>query len=502
VACAVAAVVGGRLGSREGAAGLRAPAELGEAGEWAAPNGDLQGTRAATGSNIDSGSVRGLARRWRFRIPEQTTYSGLLAATPLAFGGRVYVQTLNSNVYALDANTGSIAWRRIFGRQSGGPNGLAVADGRLFGNTDTSAFALDRDTGRLLWSRRLTSPRQPIDVAPAAAGGLVFTSSRGLHAGGRGVLYALDAEDGSVRWRFAAVRDPWANPKVAAGGGVWWTPTIDDEGRLYAGTANPLPWGGTRAEPNGGSYRGAALYTDSLVVLDGDTGALEWYDQVTPHDVRDYDFALPPILVRTRVDGRERNVVVGAGKAGRVIAWDRETQARLWTTSVGRHLNDTGPLPQKPVTVCPGLFGGVLTPMAYAQETVYVAVIDLCMRGSASGYDRFFSLDYSKGRGEVTAIDVTTGRVRWRRPLASPPFGCATAVNDVLFTATFDGTVLALAADDGRVLWRASAPAGINACPAIAGDLLLVSAGAEPPGIPTPEPVVDAYILSGRPGAG
>jgi outer membrane protein assembly factor BamB len=223
---------------------------------------------------------------------------------------------------------------------------------------------------------------------------------------------------------------------------------------------------------------------------------------VTPHDVRDYDFALPPILVRTRVDGRERNVVVGAGKAGRVIAWDRETQARLWTTSVGRHLNDTGPLPQKPVTVCPGLFGGVLTPMAYAQETVYVAVIDLCMRGSASGYDRFFSLDYSKGRGEVTAIDVTTGRVRWRRPLASPPFGCATAVNDVLFTATFDGTVLALAADDGRVLWRASAPAGINACPAIAGDLLLVSAGAEPPGIPTPEPVVDAYILSGRPGAG
>jgi outer membrane protein assembly factor BamB len=88
--------------------------------------------------------------------------------------------------------------------------------------------------------------------------------------------------------------------------------------------------------------------------------------------------------------------------------------------------------------------------------------------------------------------------VRWRKPLHSPPFGCATAVNDVVFTGTFDGTVLALAAADGRVLWRARSPAGINACPSVAREVLVVSAGAEPPGIPTPEPVVDAYALAPR----
>lgn len=478
--------------------GLAAPPELGEERTWAAPNGDLAGTRAAS-TTIDSRNVRRLVRLWRYRVSEPTTYSGLLSGAMLVLDGRVYVQTLNSNVYALDARTGRVAWRRAFNRQSGGPNGLSAAWDRLFGNTDRSAFALDRESGKVVWITRLTTARQPISIAPAAAGDLVFTSSTGLRPGGKGVVYALDADDGRLRWRFGTVRDPWTNPKVASGGGVWWTPSVDQDGVLYAGTANPLPWGGTRAEPNGGSYGGRVLYTDSLLALDARTGELEWYDQVTPHDVRDYDFALPPILVRATVGDRERDLVVGGGKAGRVIAWDRESRRRLWSASVGRHLNDTGPLPRRTIRVCPGLLGGVLTPMAYAAGTVYVPVVDYCMRGSATGYDRFFALDYSRGRGEMVALDVETGDVRWRRPLPSPVFGCATVANDVVFTATYDGTVYGLSADDGSVLWRVSEPAGINSCPTVAGDLLVVGAGAEPSGIATPEAVVDAYSLGGTP---
>jgi hypothetical protein len=55
--------------------------------------------------------------------------------------------------------------------------------------------------------------------------------------------------------------------------------------------------------------------------------------------------------------------------------------------------------------------------------------------------------------------------------------------------------VYVLSADDGRVLRRLSAPAGINACPTVSGDLLVVPAGAEPPGLVTPRHVVDAYAL-------
>ena len=44
---------------------------------------------------------------------------------------------------------------------------------------------------------------------------------------------------------------------------------------------------------------------------------------MTPHDVRDYDFQATPILAT--VDGDD--LVFGAGKAGRVIAWDRDDAA-------------------------------------------------------------------------------------------------------------------------------------------------------------------------------
>jgi outer membrane protein assembly factor BamB len=65
----------------------------------------------------------------------------------------------------------------------------------------------------------------------------------------------------------------------------------------------------------------------------------------------------------------------------------------------------------------------------------------------------------------------------WERRLPSPNFGCATVANDVVFTPTHDGRLYALSARDGTILWRATMRAGVNACPAVAGDLLLVGAG-------------------------
>jgi glucose dehydrogenase len=57
--------------------------------------------------------------------------------------------------------------------------------------------------------------------------------------------------------------------------------------------------------------------------------------------------------------------------------------------------------------------------------------------------------------------------------------------------------VRAFAAATGRPLWSAREPAGINACPAAAGNLLVVPAGADPGNLRTPDYVVDAYALPG-----
>jgi outer membrane protein assembly factor BamB len=441
-----------------------------EGGDWPLPNADLAGTRAAVDAKIDSRNVSNLRVRWRFPFRAPLSYSGIFASTPIVAGDTVYVQDLRSNVFALDRTTGTLRWERRYGFRNDGPNGLAFDDGRIYGGTDTDAFALDAKSGRELWRRHLTSAtEQFLDVAPVFWQGLVFTGTIGYPPGGRGAAYALDATTGDVRWKFDTVAEPWALPAEAGGGGVWYPVSIDGDGRVYLGTANPGPWGGSPELPNGGAFPARALYTDSLVALDARTGKLLWHDQVTPHDVRDYDFQATPIVAGDRI--------VGAGKSGRVIEWDRKSKQRMWTASVGLHLNDVGPLPRRTVSVCPGLLGGVETPMALADDRVFVPVVDLCVPESATTTTTLDKVDPSRGKGALVALDVATGKQLWSRRFPSANFGCATVANDVVFTSTYDGNVYGLAVDDGRILWRAKLRAGTNACPAVAGDELLVGGG-------------------------
>ena len=461
----------------------------GRDGVWPQPGADLAGTRAVSGSRLDSRSVGRLAVQWRFLLRAAPSFSGIYASTPVADRSTVYVQDLRSNVYALDRSTGAVRWSKRYDARNDGPNGLALAGGRIYGATDSDAFALDASTGRQLWQRHLTGrTEQFVNVAPVVWRGLVFLGTIGYDPLGRGAIYALDAATGTVVWKFDTVKEPWLHPLLAGGGGIWFPASIDSRGRLYAGTANPTPWGGTPALPNGGAFPGPVLYTDSLVVLDARSGRLLWYDQVTPHDVRDYDFQVTPILARQG----GRDVVFGAGKAGRVIAWDRHTQKRLWTSAVGLHLNDLGALPRKRVTVCPGLLGGVETPMAFSAGRLYVPIVDLCGWGSAIAAQDVTTLNPASGRGRLVALDAATGRTVWDRRLPSPDFGCAAVSHDVVFTSTYDGSVYALSTKDGSILWHTRMRAGVNACPAVVGDLLVIGAGIRRPGGALPELVAFA----------
>src|SRR6202035_3039803 len=109
-------------------------------------------------------------------------------------------------------------------------------------------------------------------------------------------------------------------------------------------------------------------------------------------------------------------LVFGAGKAGRVIAWNRRTRRRVWSTAVGLHRNDAGPLPRGRVTVCPGLFGGVETPMAYADGRLFVPDVDLCGWGSAVASQSVSSIDPARGSGRLGAPGAAAGgTLRGRR---------------------------------------------------------------------------------------
>jgi alcohol dehydrogenase (cytochrome c) len=451
---------------------------------WGQPNATVTGTRAVPAGPITSRTVSGLHPVWRFALPAGSPY-GSFASTPLVLDGVVYAQDLSSSVYALDARTGRLRWAYRVKAPNDGPNGVAVEGDGVFGATDAAVFALDRTTGRRRWAHRLVSrTEQFIDIAPLAARGLVFVSTVGFAPGGRGALYALDQRTGRIRWRFHTIRDPWQFPS-AGGGGAWYTPSLAADGTLYVGISNPEPWGGSPIRPNGGMYPGPVPYTDALVALRADTGKLLWSDQVTKHDVRDYDFEASPIVVG--------GAVFGAGKAGRVVAWNRRSGRRLWSTAVGTHLHDLGPLAKRAVKVCPGLWGGILTPMAYSAGRLFVPVVERCSEERAG--DPANLPDLRAGRGELVAVSARTGRKAWTRRFSSPATGCATVAGDVVFAPTLDGRVYALATRNGELLWSAHEPAGINSCPSVAGSLLIVGAGA--PRRSGATPTLTAYGLPG-----
>jgi outer membrane protein assembly factor BamB len=489
IALAGLASASSTTGARSSAVGQPPPEWAANTGSWPAHNYDLANTRATTKTPINSQTVSKLKVKWTFAL-KGTSAFGNFASAPIALNGSVYLQDLNSNVYALDRLTGKLEWKHAFNKPSIGPNGIAYGYGRIYGATESNAFALDPKTGKLLWSRKLTrNNREGIDMAPQLYDNTVLISTvpgNGLSSfyqgGALGVVWALDAATGKPKWTFNTISDGaklWGNPKVNSGGGLWYPPSVDSQGRVFLSVANPAPLYGTPKFPDGSSRPGPDLYTNSLVALNGQTGKLLWYRQAVPHDTRDYDLMIPAIITTVPIQGAQTEVVLVAGKMGKVYAYRADNGQRLWTRSVGKHQNDTGPLPRKVVTIFPGDTGGVETPMALAANRLFVPWLDLPTRASASGLPGGLAgggPNLKTGRGGFTAFDAASGKVLWQRKLPSMNFGAATVANDVVFTSIYSGTIYAFDTKTGKTLWTKKAPAGINSFPAVDGDTLLVGA--------------------------
>jgi outer membrane protein assembly factor BamB len=483
---AVAGWASGSADSQSSAVGQAPPEWAANAGSWPAHNHDLSNTRATTQTPINSQTVSALKEKWSFAFKGSGAF-GAFSSTPIVVNGTVYLQDLNSNVYALDRSTGHLEWRHAFNKPSIGPNGVAYGYGRIYGATEESAFALDPQTGKLLWSRKLIrNSREGIDMAPQLYDNTVLIStipgntSSFYKGGALGVVWALDATTGKPKWTFNTISDGaklWGNPKINSGGGLWYPPAVDSQGRVFISVANPAPLYGTPKYPNGSSRRGPNLYTDSIVALDGQTGKLLWYRQPVPHDLRDYDLMVPAIITTLPIQGVDTEVVLVAGKMGKAFAYRADNGKLLWTRSVGRHQNDTGLLPRKRVTIFPGDFGGVETPMALAANRLFVPWVDFPVDASRTGFGGF-ATNFKAGRGGLTAVDAATGKVLWQHKFGALDVGAATVANDVVFTSTYAGTIYAFDTQTGKTLWTKKAPAGINSFPAIDGDTILVGAAA------------------------
>ncbi len=435
------------------------------------------------GSRITSANVDTLKVAFTAEPPGVAT----LSTAPLVVGRTVYLQGASGVVVAVDADTGATRWSSPPTGFNIGPFGVAVADGRVFAGAGSDGIlALDATTGAQLWRTRLTTtPTLGVDIQPTVFDSIVFAATvpvsiDGIYTpGDRGVLYALDAATGAVRWSFDTVEgDLWGHPEVNSGGGAWYPPAVDTDRRVvYFGTANPAPFPGTAEYPNGTSRPGDNLYTDSLVALDVDTGALRWYHQVTAHDLYDRD-QVHALLARP---AKGREVVVSAGKSGVVVGLDPGTGRVRWTRSVGTHRHDTDPALTGPTEVYPGTYGGILTPPATADGIVYVATVN-APTTLPPDKPSYFGSELGTHDGEVVAIRAATGKVVWDTKVPGDPLGGATVVNDLVVTAMLDGAVVALDRDTGRLVWQYKARGTINGWLAAVGDTLYIPVGgAKPP---------------------
>ena len=457
------------------------------AADWPSYNRTLAGDRFSPLAEIDRGNVAQLRVACTYVLPEVVA----MQAGPIVVDGTMYFTTERGS-YAIDAASCAEKWH--VERQSSRPSalgvqrGFAYLDGTLFrGTSDSHVLALAAADGHTLWDVTMDvapTPGVTMPMAPIAANGLVFIGNAGGdQTGVTGHVYALDARDGRLVWKFdvvpddPAVRATWANAdRYPITGGAFWTWfALDTErGVLYVPAGNPAP--DFDAEARGGDN----LYANSLIALDAATGRMLGYNQLVKRDTHDWDVNAPPVLGTTRGG---KTIVASANKDGLLSVLDRgalasnaELGARLPTlfqSPTTTRENVDVPLSRtQRVRFCPGIQGGnEWNGAAFhpALNTLYTGAVDFCASvqlaqevtvpsagaiwfGSAVGE---IQEPPDTARGWITAFDADTGAVRWKFAAPAPVVaGVTPTAGGLVFTADLTGRFRAFDAESGAVLYE------------------------------------------------
>ena len=281
--------------------------------DWPSYNGDYTGRRFSGLTQITPQNVAHLQAQWVFH----TKTPGVLEGTPVVVNGIMYF-TGSNDAFALNAQTGELLWHYsrpvssgLIDDASGHINrGVAISGTRLYMETDNAhLLCLDSRSGNLIWDVAYADWNKNYGAtgAPLILKDKVLVATSGGDDGVRGFLAAFDATTGKLAWRLWTIPAPgefgsssWPGDTYLHGGATAWMPgTYDSE-------LNTLYWGTGNASPDyDGSVRpGDDLYTSSLLAIDPDTGKLKWYFQFTPHDLYDYDAVETPVLVDTEYQGQ------------------------------------------------------------------------------------------------------------------------------------------------------------------------------------------------------
>lgn len=485
-----------------------------EDGDWVSYRRTYDGKAYSPLKQINKANVEQLRPVWSYALPESNRWF----PTPLVVNGRIYIVEGGGRVRCLDALTGDQIWvhERTYPQDIAASQafnrarGVAIYDDVIYwGTADMTLLALDAKTGKELWEVKTGDYRTGAGHAhpPLVAGGKVFIGHAGGDRTAAGRFKALDAKTGKLLWEIKTVPegpgdpgfDTW--PKGSKfpimGGAPWSTITYDQDLKLvYFGTGQPEPWSAVLRG------KGKALYTNSIIAVDAETGKMRWYYQPSDQDDWDRDMVFESTLVDLTIDGKPRKALINTSKLGWGVVLDRQTGQFIsafktaydnlitgWTKQ-GKAILNPALLPKpedlvsgKAYDVCPHPYGarGLQSP-AFSPVTglYYLGINNGCSemklrpaeyKPGASLIGVSYSFKLAPGYdhvGEFVAFNPVTGQTAWKyqSPRGEAMTASALATDGgIVFGGTADREFFALDSATGKLLWRTRLSGDISGAP-------------------------------------
>jgi alcohol dehydrogenase (cytochrome c) len=441
--------------------------------------------------------------------------AGTDEGTPLVYDGIMYLPGRRS-IQALDAATGDFIWEYTPPATDGSTSSdrppslarrnIAIYDDKIFAATsDAHLIAIDATTGTPVWDHRVADRTLGYSYSsgPIIVKGRVVAGITGCTRYKDDVCFisAHDAQTGRELWRTSTIARPgeaggdtWGDLPLAfrAGSDAWLPGSYDPQTDLiYWSTAQAKPWASAQRGTDG-----AALYTNSTLAIDPETGDISWYFQHIPAETHDLDEAFETVLV----DDGTRQSLFKMGKIGVLWELDRRTGAFLNAFDLGyQTVVDIDPISGQgmlrpevvprlgvPVDYCPGR-GGLknLWAMAYHPETraFYIPLTPGCAEdavyhamperrevgggGMGESERPFVAHPASPNHlGDFVAMDSRTGEILWRRR-SRLPYGTSalTTAGGLVFVGDFDRYFYAFDVETGTPLWQTRAPTALDGFP-------------------------------------
>jgi alcohol dehydrogenase (cytochrome c) len=486
-------------------------AQSSDGGSWPSYNRTLTSERYSPLDTINARTVHDL----KVLCSYDTRLRESFETGPLMVEGAL-IGTTALDIFSIDPSNCRENWRTHEDykvRTLGLNRGAAYLDGRLFrGTMDGRVLAYDFKTGARLWAASLADRNgEIVDAAPIAWNGRVYVGVATGFKGMKGRMYALSAATGSILWETYLVprnaSDPnrgpagampqsaaatWKNaPDVPiSGGGTWTSYTLDPAtGRLYVPAANPSP------DYVSSLREGENLYTDSVVILDANSGGYLDHFQIVPRDWHDWDVSNAPALITTQAG---RRLLSFAPKDGHLYGVDLATNGQIYRSAVTRIENVDAPLStDKETRFCPGAVGGgewngvaydPQTNLIFSGETEWCTTVKLQSAAAVKavanggiwmGHVQVDPLDiagkqdsHSDWAGWLYATDADSGQWKWRAKTNYPIVGGVTPTGgELVFFGDMGGNFYAVDAASGRKLW------GTKLDGAIGGGVITYNAG-------------------------